>query len=116
MLVAILNNGTYDGDASLLDWARIPVSNDEVETVTLSELIERRHDVIVTTPEMENDWEEFYGEENNDVERAFIIDGDLFEKILNQTQFAIIGGDGDAYAMNSVLICVMEAIAIRVVK
>jgi len=116
MYVAILNDGTYCGDAHLLDWTPIRVDEDELHSVTLSELISRRHDAIVITPEMENDWEEFYGEENEEVKRAFIVDGDLINKIIESTKNAEIGGDGDSYAANSTLICVMETIAIRVVE
>lgn len=120
--VAILNDGSYSGNAPLLDWTRIPVSDEEVETVTLEELVDRRHDAFVNDEGVtEDDWEECFGAENEEVRRAFILDGDLIEKVLESTLNAHIGGDrlfiGDdeAYAVASALIAIMEVLAVRVV-
>jgi len=118
MFVAILNDGTCNGDALLLDWTHIPVSDEEVATITLSELVDRRHDAFVADdPELEEDvWDEIFAHENDYVKRAFIIDKELISTITEATSHAELEDDSDAYAANSVIICIMEALSTRVVK
>ena len=116
MIIAILNDGTDNGDGSLVDWTPIPVNHDEIRTVSLQELIDRRHDAIVPDVVPQTDWDEFYGEENEDVERAFILTREFATRLFKSAAQGQSRSDSESYAVNSAIIHIMEEFSLRVVE